>query len=221
MIDGARCHLVINDYVIGSKHKCIAREVLREKAMFRYMQTKYRWTDTTIQRIDWASHKHAVSSWTYAHHNESLTKSPPTFLRKFLHRWLVTGKMVARYNATLYPRECQSCQHPVEDQAHFLKCKARSDKWNKFRDSLRKHCTTTETDPMLMEIMLEGIIRWMIVTPYPNSRHRMPPHYQELHEKQSIIRWDRMLYGRWSEHWGILQQQHLYNNNISCIPRKQ
>jgi hypothetical protein len=84
MIDGARCHLVINDYVIGSKHKRIAREELQEKAIFRYMQTKYKWTSTTIQGIDWAGHKQAFCSWTYAHRKESLIKSPPTFLRKFL-----------------------------------------------------------------------------------------------------------------------------------------
>jgi hypothetical protein len=69
MIDGAQCHLVINDYIIGSKHKRMARDVLREKAIFKYMPTKYKWTDTTTQ---------AVSSWTYAHRKESLTKSPPT-----------------------------------------------------------------------------------------------------------------------------------------------
>jgi hypothetical protein len=148
MIEGARCHLVINDYVTESKHKHIARDVLREKAIFRYMQTKYKWTDTTIQGINWAGHKQAVSSWTYAHHKECLTKSPPTFLRKFLHGWLATGKMVARYNATLYPKECQSCQHPVEDQTHFLRYNARSDWQNKFRDSLRKHSTTADTDPL-------------------------------------------------------------------------
>jgi hypothetical protein len=50
MIYGARCHLVINDHVIGSKHKRIARDVLREKAIFRYMQTKYKWTDTTTHQ---------------------------------------------------------------------------------------------------------------------------------------------------------------------------
>jgi hypothetical protein len=61
MIDGARCHLVINDYIIGSKHKCMARDVLREKAIFRYMKAKYKWTDTTAQGIDWAGHKQAVS----------------------------------------------------------------------------------------------------------------------------------------------------------------
>jgi hypothetical protein len=49
------------------------------------MQKKYKWTDTTTQGIDWAGHKQAVSSWTNAHRKESLTKSPPTFLRKFLH----------------------------------------------------------------------------------------------------------------------------------------
>jgi hypothetical protein len=123
MIEGARCHLVINDYIIGSKHKRTAHDVLKEKAIFRCMQAKYKWTDTTIQGIDWAGHKKAVSSWTYAHRKESLTKSPPTFLRKFLYGWLATGKMVARYNAALYPKECQSCQHLVEDQTHFLRCR--------------------------------------------------------------------------------------------------
>jgi hypothetical protein len=158
MIDGVRCQLVINVYVIGSKHKRMSRDVLQEKAIIRYMQTKYKWTDTTIQEMDWAGHKQAVSSWTYAHRKDSLTKSPPTFLRKLVHGWLARGKMVARYNATMYLNECQSCQHPVEDQTHFLRCNARSDWRNKFRDSLQKHCTTAETDPMLTEIMLEAII---------------------------------------------------------------
>jgi hypothetical protein len=52
-------------------------------------------------------------------------------------RMACNGKMVARYNATLYPKECQSCQHPVKDQAHFLRCNARSDWRRKFRNSLR------------------------------------------------------------------------------------
>jgi hypothetical protein len=69
---------------------------------------------------------------------------------------------------------------------------------------------------MLTEIMLEGIIRWLTETPYPNLRHSMPSQYQELHKQQATIDWDQMLYGKWSEHWRILQQQHLYNNNISC-----
>jgi hypothetical protein len=37
----------------------------------------------------------------------------------------------------------------------------------------------------------------------------MPPQYQELHKQQAAIGWDQILYGRWSEHWRILQQQHL------------
>jgi hypothetical protein len=219
MIDSARCHFVINDYIIGSKHKRTVRDVLREKAIFRHMQAKNKWTDTTIQGINWAGHKQAVSSWTYAHRQESLTKSPPMFLRKFLHGWLAAEKMVARHNATLCPKERQSCQHPVEDQTHFLRCNARSDWENKFRDSLCKHSTTAETDPMLMEIMLEGIIRWLTETPYPNPCHGMPPQYQELHKQQATIGWDQMHYRRWSEHWRILQQQHLYTKNISCNPR--
>jgi hypothetical protein len=72
---------------------------------------------------------------------------------------------------------------------------------------------------LIMEIMLEGIIRWLTETPYPNPRHGMPPQYQELHKQQATIGWDQMLYGRWSEHWRILQHQHLYNTNISCNPR--
>jgi hypothetical protein len=80
MIECARCHLMIKTYTIGSKHKCTARNVLKEKALLRYMQAKYKWTDTTIRGIGWAGHKQAVSSWrTYAHSKESLTKSPLMF----------------------------------------------------------------------------------------------------------------------------------------------
>jgi hypothetical protein len=64
-----------------------------------------------------------------------------------------------------------------------------------------------------MEIMLEGIIGGLTETPYPNLRQGMPPQNRALHKRQATIGWDQMLYGRWSEHWRILQQQHLYNNN--------
>jgi hypothetical protein len=67
--------------------------------------------------------------------------------------------------------------------------------------------------------MLEGIIRWLTETPYPNLRHGVPAQYQELHKQQAAIGWDQMLYGRWSEQWRLLPQQHLHNNNISCNPR--
>jgi hypothetical protein len=211
MIEGARCHLVINDYVVGSKHKRMAHDVLREKAIFRYMQTKYKWTDTTIQGIDWVGHKQAVSAWTYTHRQQSLTKSPPTFLRKFLHGWLTTGRNVALFPLPTSSRS--STPFPI-------RCNARSDWRNKFRDSLHKHSTAAETDQMLiMEIMLEGIIQWLTETPYPNLRHGMPAQYQELHKQEAAIGWDQMLCGRWSEHWRILQYQHLYNTNISCNPR--
>jgi hypothetical protein len=124
------------------------------------------------------------------------------------------------YNATLYPRECQSCKHPVEDQTHFLRCNCRSDWRNKFQDTLQKHSTTAETDPILTEMLLEGIIRWLTETMHPIPHHRMPPRYQELHRQQeSTLDWDQMLYGRWSGHWRILQQQHVSNNNISWNPR--
>jgi hypothetical protein len=43
--------------IAGSKHKCTARNELREKALLPYMQKKYKWTDITIQGIDWAGHK--------------------------------------------------------------------------------------------------------------------------------------------------------------------
>jgi hypothetical protein len=103
--------------------------------------------------------------------------------------------MVARYNATLYPKECQFFQNPVEDQKHFLRCNARSDWLNKFGDSLCKHITNADTDPMLTEIILEGIIRWLTETPYPNLCHVMPAQYQELHKQQAAIGCDQMLYG--------------------------
>jgi hypothetical protein len=52
-----------------------------------------------------------------------------------------------------------------------------------------------ETDPILTEMMLEGIIRWLTETPYPDPYHRMPLQYQELHKQQATIGWDQMLYG--------------------------
>jgi hypothetical protein len=63
-----------------------------------------------------------------------------------------------------------------------------------------------------MEKLLEGIIRWLTETPYPNPRNKMPSQYQELHKQQSTIGWDQMLHA-----WAMenpttpapAQQQHI------------
>jgi hypothetical protein len=67
-------------------------------------------------------------------------------------------------------------------------------------------------------LVTEMVLTCQTLPSRPSICHGVPALYQELHKQQAAIGWDQMLYGRWSEHWRILQQQHLYNN-ISRNPR--
>jgi hypothetical protein len=129
----------------------------------------------------------------------------------------VTGKMVVWYNATLYPKECQSCQHPVEDQTHFLKG-AQPD----LTGGISSEIHFAKTMPLQKQIQCLWKSCWKASCDgwlRPHTPIRVTECHRTPRITQATIGWDQMLYEQWSEHWRILQQQHLYNNNISCNPR--
>lgn len=123
--------------------------------------------------------------------------------------------MVHRYDPQLHSKSCPSCHHVEETQSHFLCCTHRIAWRSSFQTALRKHSEKTDTDPLLQEMMLEGIFRWLRHRPYPSLRSAFSASYNELFQRQADIGWEQLLYGRWSVQWRELQYQYLQQNNIA------
>ena len=209
---GTKCQLVLDDSIVSNKLRHKARDVRRTQAMYSYMATKYLWTQQVLDSIDWIAHQQAIGSWTRGI-GQGLPRSQnrTTFLNKFIHGWLPVGKQVARYDAVLYPRNCPSCPHQEESQTHFLQCPARTSWQNTFRSELRKQADKTDTDPVLLEILLEGVQRWFNQEPFHMNRYEN--RYRDLFRSQRKIGWLQLLHGRWSQDWRQLQDQYLCRTN--------
>lgn len=173
--------------------------------MLTYIQQKWQIPQEHFSQIDWKSHEQAINAFQ---------ASTPTFLVKFLHRWLPIGRHVHRYNSDLYQGHCPSCPTPVEeDFHHFLSCpNPERQKWQStLRMSIIK-VTHTHTDPELVQILVDGIHHWLRQTPDPPTSNS--PAYTQLLQSQAAIGWSQLLMGRWSNHWQRMQLRYLHHHKI-------
>ena len=230
MIEGTKCHLMINDQTISGKHKKQIRKVRPTQHLFQHLQRKHHWDDQTLNSIDWDSHTAAVHAWPNVARLAPTPPDPPpngttpppptgiigqhsTFLTKFLHHWLPVGKLVSRYDSHTYSMKCATCDAPTEDTNHFLRCTGRANWRSTLRTDLRKLSEKLQSDPILTELLLEGIQTWLVDSPMTTSPRYTQP-YQDLIGRQTKIGWQQLIYGRWAKEWKALQHQHLTRNNI-------
>jgi len=169
-------------------------------------------TDAAFSQVDWDSHERSIQKYI------STTDSRQKFLVKFLHRWLPVGKQVHRYNPIIYSSQCPSCDEPVEDFHHFLSCPCpERRKWQSNLRTAIRHCTARmNTNPILVDLLIDGIHHWLHQTPDPPTPFSNT--YEPLITSQTHIGWDQLIFGRWSLLWQQLQQQHLQHHNIQQTP---
>lgn len=268
MIDGTKCHLVVDGQTICSNHRKAIRNVRPTNVLLKFMQDKYKWSDSTVDSIDWESHKAAVHAWPNAleyfpqstpprsasvhrpeipiDNNSTIqathsfqspatsterssqqlredtplvpsgrtSQSSSTFLPKFLHRWLPTGDRVFRYDNAMYSKVCATCGCDDETNDHFLRCPGRKRWQSMLRIDLRKQSEKLDTDPILSEILLEGLQTWLNGTNVVLSP-RYSTRYRTLIQQQTKIGWNQLFYGRWAKTWRLLQDEYLTQHNVS------
>mmetsp|Transcript_27570 Transcript_27570/g.51734 ORF Transcript_27570/g.51734 Transcript_27570/m.51734 type:complete len:102 (+) Transcript_27570:16-321(+) len=92
---------------------------------------------------------------------------------------LPVGKDIHRYNKVKYLQECPSCDEPVEDQVHWLRCSDPTmQQWQATLQAvLRKQWHPTSDAPYLVDILDDGLHHWFNVTPFPAEKY--PDKYQE------------------------------------------
>jgi hypothetical protein len=162
-----------------------------------YRQEKLQITTIELLHIDWESHSHAIRSVPIPNH---------TFLIKFLHRWLPVGKRGHQYNPSIYPSHCPSCLSPIVDFDHTFRCPSvQRRRWQiNLRHELFKLFQRSNSDPVLVNIVIDGLFHWLRQTPQSIS-----PTCDELITSQGQIGWSQLLLGRWSREWATLQTKYL------------
>jgi hypothetical protein len=150
-----------------------------------YIQEKLQIPAKELSNIDWKSHSHAIRSVPIPNR---------TFLIKFLHRWLPVGKRVHQYNPSIYPSHCPSCLLPIEDFDHTFRCPSPlRRRWQiNLRHDLFKLFQRPNTDPVLPNIVIDGLFQWFRQT--PQTQQSFSPTYDELIISQGQIGWSQLAY---------------------------
>ena len=175
------------------------RDTIHGPYLLEEMQLRYDWPDGTIETIDWDVHRQAT-------HSQIARR---THYVKLCHEILPTGKTVSQYGQGL-PDYCPLCKTPDNVFHHVLRCRHPSRRtWRtETMESLKKRCHQLKMDPMLVDILLEGIQSWLDSIPMDITN--LPNEYQDLVQEQTTIGWAHVFQARITTRWATMQQYY-YN----------
>ena len=183
--------LIINDEYITSNMKQNIRIAFGTGPMREYLQEKWKWTDATIEDIDWEAHGRAL---------QRLPNSSRIATTKMIHRWLPTSSRQHELSNGKHPASCPICNHEKEDQQHFLSCS--HEKYNdvskKFLRRIDSYCDTYTCPLDLARLLQLAIQHWP--TP-PIHLEDFPESLHPLINKQQAIGWNQVYYGRFTIEW--------------------
>lgn len=171
-------------------------------ALYKYMSTRFHWSDDILADIDWGHFNRIISKY----YDRRVT------IIKHLHSISPTGHIANRNDRHL-PAYCSNCPCLLEDNNHVIICPCPSRRqWRS--DTIRHLVNTLElperhTDPILIDILRDGIIRYHQSDPDPPPLAAYPERYHPLIISQTAIGWNQLYMGRWSIHWRKLQFAHL------------
>ena len=129
---------------------------------------------------------------------------------KWTHRLLPVGYVVHRRHARESPY-CPACGE-FGDHDHFLQCDhaSRHDLKRKLITDLCCDLEHPHFDPVLCDILLEGVLSVLHSDPFPF--HKFSTRYQSLCQSQSNLGWVNLLKGFCSIHWRRLHNDYSVQN---------
>jgi hypothetical protein len=117
---------------------------------------------------------------------------------------LPTRQITARYDQSS-PTNCPFCLSVPETINHLVRCnQEQCHTWRgTFVSNLRERGETLHTNPVLLDILIQGLDLWLRHQP-PPSKSAYPAVYQSLIQEQSVLGWCQLLNGRWSRQWATM-----------------
>lgn len=200
LLPGTAAMLTINNEIITAKMPQRIRAAASTPKLRIHFQTTYGWRNAIPDMIAWKAHGDALSS---------MNNSGKLFVWKLIHGFLPVGKQAHRYDQNI-AAACSYCGHPEEDILHMIHCShpAKTEQWQLFHRTLRRHLLRQHTDPVLYRIVMHQFHK---LTGEPSDAQ--PPvitsDYKRLVTEQQEIGWNHFLYGRWSQEFETMQQRYL------------
>lgn len=172
--------------------------------------TKYKWSNSTIELIDWQIH------------SKSIQRQKPCTRKtiiQYIHRWLPThGHPGTKDDITT---KCPCCHVLDETNDHFLSCTNTHvvNEWNTKLETFYQEMKKLEMDPILLYYMMLALNNWR-TTKSPDRPKFCKRQYKKLFKEQTLIGWNQVIMGRLSKSWVDIQNDYHLNtttNGISII----
>ena len=192
------CHLHVKTISITRNIASTIHHLVYEQPMRQYIVSSRPWSFTCD--IDWQVYS-MICNQNYRR---------PTFFLKWTHRLLPVGHVVHRRHPLASPY-CPACGL-YEDHDHLLACEheSRHPLKKKLLKDLRSDLDRDYYDPILCDILIEGLLCVLHSTPFPFNK--FPRDYQVLCQSQSSLGWSNLLKGFCSIHWRRLQNEFFVDN---------
>ena len=202
LITGNTVQIQLPSGTITSKLKSNLRKASSYSSMKAHIQKANKWSDTEFDSVNWQSHGMSIRK----HYSNK------RFLVKLVHDWLPVGALLSKYKPS-YISKCPSCDEPVEDLSHFLRCQARPTWKTEMLLELQTFFTKIPTRPALADILHEGISSWLSnIQPNFTTTSSL---YHKLIRDQFRIGWKQIFLGRFVKEWCSLQEDYLSTLNSS------
>jgi hypothetical protein len=192
-----RAQLHIGGKDIPSKLKKRIREAFTVPPYLAYLQSRFQWSEQCAATIDWTAYTQAIGRFS----------TQRIQITKLCNDLLPTARWANRYDS-LTTDHCLHCGEP-EDRDHILRCTFSSRRlWrNNLFVHLRSTHKSTECDPRLLDILIDGLNTWFLHLPMDVSRY--PRSYHKLIHEQTEIGWRHMFNGHLTTQWRIKQDKYL------------
>ena len=189
-----RATLFYNNEIINTKVYDHLQNNMSNLSLRKYLQTKYDWTDSTFQDVNWNALKCALQSLPLTHRIS---------LIKLTHNWSATGER----NKIIEHKtdQCPFCHEENETLNHIFEC-SKHDK-SKIWTSLQTDLNNIGTMPAIQGLMkkyFEGVTPPSI--PELTSTDRIINQAIQAQEKIGI-RQARL--GHLSSHWNLVQDEYI------------
>ena len=193
---GAQVHLQAGTLTHKLKQSLVY--AVRSPPLLRDLQVSNSWEDATVASIDWTAHGLALRNTP--HH---------VTIVKLIHDLLPVGVRVHKYDPVQYCQYCPTCTVHVETISHFFRCAhpMRKARRSTFRKSVLDAADKLKTQPMLLNVMMEGVRLLFSGGDYLRPSD-FPDEVRELIRQQNRIGWRNFVKGRWSLEWTRIQSKH-------------
>jgi hypothetical protein len=198
----------IKGRTITRDFKRTVRETIQLPPLRKFYCERFGWSENIFDIIDWD-----IFRPVYRKH---ISTNGVQWLHKFCIKKLPTGERVHKRDH-FHDKRCASCWHTNEDDDHIFQCIQRRSLRKKIIKQINVMRNTI--DPNLCDILQEGIMTYFKGESTTTTMLRLRgqegmDRYSLLIDQQTVIGWDNLLRGKFSQQWKIQQKAYTVRRKL-------